>query len=85
MRISEKELTKILQRPGYSAQVEPKQKRQPLPPEVSKRNKYGAVKCDFDGYRFDSKAEMKHYGDLRLLEITGHISQLEVKPVFQLA
>jgi len=34
MRISEKELTKILQRPGYSAQVEPKRKRQSLPPEV---------------------------------------------------
>jgi very-short-patch-repair endonuclease len=40
MRISEKELTKILQQPGYSAQVEPKQKRQPLPPEVKEIFKY---------------------------------------------
>lgn len=49
------------------------------------KNKYGAVRCDFDGYRFDSKAEMRRYGDLRLLELTGAITNLKVKPVFQLA
>ena len=48
------------------------------------KNKYGAVRCTWDGIRFDSKAEMKHFADLRLLELTGHISRLELKPVFQL-
>jgi len=51
---------------------------------TGKRNKYGAVRCTWDGIRFDSKAEMKHFADLRLLELTGHISRLELKPVFQL-
>lgn len=38
MKITEKELSRILQRPGYSAQVEPKRRRQPMPilPEGSK-------------------------------------------------
>ena len=50
----------------------------------AKRNKFGAVRCSWEGIRFDSKAEMKHYADLRLLELTGHINKLELKPVFQL-
>lgn len=50
-----------------------------------KRNKFGAVRCEFNGIRFDSKAEMRRYGDLRLLELTGAITNLKVKPVFQLA
>ena len=38
MKLTEKQLTQILQRPGYSAQVEPKRRRQPTPqlPEGSK-------------------------------------------------
>lgn len=50
----------------------------------AKRNKFGAKACMWNGIRFDSKAELAHYGDLRLLELTGHISKLELKPVFQL-
>ena len=48
------------------------------------KNKFNAVRCEFNGIRFDSKAEMSYYGSLRLLEITGHIKDLKVKPVFQL-
>ena len=38
MKLTEKQLIQILQQPGYSAAVEPKRKRQPLPvlPEGSK-------------------------------------------------
>ena len=52
--------------------------------EPKRKNKYGAARCSWEGIRFDSKAEMRHYADLRLLELTGHISKLELKPVFQL-
>jgi len=40
MKLTEKQLTQILQQPGYSAQVEPKRKRQPLPAEVKEIFKY---------------------------------------------
>ena len=62
-----------------------------VPPEAmdaikpGKRNKYNAQACEFEGLRFASKAEMARYGELRLLEMTGHISSLECQPVFQLA
>lgn len=62
-----------------------------VPPEAldalkqAKRNKYGNIKADFDGLRFDSKAELQRYGDLRILQLTGAISDLETQPVFQLA
>lgn len=48
-----------------------------VPPEAldalkqAKRSKYGNIKTDFDGLRFDSKAEMQRYGDLRILQMTG--------------
>jgi hypothetical protein len=48
------------------------------------KNKYNAVKVDFDGMRFDSKAEMRRYGELRYMELAGQISNLEVQPVFKL-
>lgn len=46
----------------------------------AKRNKFNAVKVDFDGMRFDSKAEMRRYGELRYMELAGQISRLEVHP-----
>lgn len=59
-----------------------------VPPEAigkpAKRNKFGNVPVVFDNIRFDSKAEMVRYSDLRLLELTGHISDLETQPVFVL-
>ena len=61
-----------------------------VPPEAldtkaAKRNKYNAVKCEFDGLKFASKAEMARYGELRLLQMTGHIRDLKTQPVFHLA
>ena len=50
----------------------------------SRGNKFNAQRCEFNGIHFDSKAEMVRYGDLRLLELTGTISALEVKPVYEL-
>lgn len=50
----------------------------------SKRNKFNAVRCEFDGMKFDSKAEMARYGELRLLQLTGAISALKHHPVLDL-
>lgn len=46
------------------------------------RNKYHAKKSRIDGYSFDSQAEARRYGELRLMEKAGEISGLEVHPVF---
>ena len=63
-----------------------------VPPEAlealnskKKRSKYGAERCEFDGIKFASKAEMRRYGELRLLELNHAISDLILQPVFQLA
>ena len=52
---------------------------------TGKRNKFNAVACQFDGLRFASKAEMRVYGDYRLLELTGAITELSTQPVLELA
>lgn len=41
------------------------------------RSKYGAQKTTVDGIEFDSKAEARRYGELRLLERAGKIKNLE--------
>lgn len=46
------------------------------------RNKYHAKKSRIDGYSFDSQAEARRYGELRLMEKAGEISGLEVHPVY---
>lgn len=43
-----------------------------------------AVKCECDGYKFDSKFEMGRYLELKLLEMAGEIQHLEVHPRFAL-
>ena len=43
-----------------------------------KRNKYGAVKKEIDGYTFDSTGEARRYLELRLLEQAGEIRNLQV-------
>ena len=60
-----------------------------VPPEAleagkakASKSKYHNVRCEWDGMKFDSKKEMARYADLRLLELTGHISQLKVQPVY---
>ena len=50
----------------------------------TRRNKYGAVRVDFAGMKFDSKAEFRRYGSLRLLELIGEIDSLEHHKVFEL-
>lgn len=47
-------------------------------------HKYHACPVDLDGYHFDSKAEARRYGELRLLERAGEISDLEVHPPYLL-
>ena len=48
------------------------------------RNKYGAKKTVVDGIKFDSKAEARRYGHLKLLERVGDISNLELQPKYEL-
>lgn len=49
-----------------------------------KRNKFGNQWQEFDGHKFQSKAEMVRYGELRLLILAGEIGDLELQPVYQL-
>jgi Protein of unknown function (DUF1064) len=46
------------------------------------RNKYGAKAMVVDGIRFDSTKEANRYGELRLLEKAGAITNLEMQPRF---
>lgn len=50
----------------------------------SKRSKYGAIPTTVDGIRFDSKAEAKRYGELKLMQKAGEIYALEVHPRYPL-
>ena len=43
-----------------------------------------AIKCELDGIKFDSRAEMRYWKTLRLLERSGQISDLEAHPKFEL-
>lgn len=49
---------------------------------TAERSKYGAVATEVGGIRFDSAKEAKRYGELRLLEKAGVITELEVHPKF---
>ena len=49
-----------------------------------KRSKYGNVKVEVDGHKFDSKAEGARYWDLKQLERAGEIADLELQPKFPL-
>ncbi len=46
-------------------------------------NKYRNVKTVVDGITFDSKAEARRYGELKLLEEAGEIHNLTLQPVFK--
>lgn len=43
-----------------------------------KRNKFNATKVKCDGITFDSRREYQRYGELKLLQMGGEISDLEV-------
>ena len=48
------------------------------------RNKYNAKRCEYDGIRFDSIAEMNHYCILKIRQKQGEISNLECHPKYEL-
>lgn len=47
-------------------------------------SKYRAKPTVVDGIRFDSMKEARRYGELKLLERAGEISELELQPRFPL-
>ena len=49
------------------------------PTEKPKKSKYGAVKTEVDGIKFDSKREASRYQELRLLEQAGEIANLRLQ------
>jgi hypothetical protein len=51
---------------------------------LMRRSKYGAVKTVVDGVTFDSKAEAKRYGELKLLQAAGEIKGLELQPRYDI-
>jgi hypothetical protein len=59
----------------------PSRKKQPTR-FGKKRHKYNAVKTTVDGRVFDSKAEARRYGELKLLEMAGAITELKFQPEF---
>ena len=97
MRVSEKELERILARDGYKEVVYTN-----VQPEVDdddeqmfddddavehsfdapKRHKYGARKTSVDGVVFDSAAEAKRYRELKIFQEAGEISGLQLQPLF---
>lgn len=47
-------------------------------------NKYNAKKTIVDGITFDSKAEARRYGDLKILQMAGEISGLMLQREYPL-
>lgn len=60
--------------------------RQPVPTKalVSKRAKYGNKRTVVDGISFDSLAEARRFGELKLMKAAGEIADLQVHPKFSL-
>ncbi len=50
---------------------------------MTTQRKFKNVPTTIDGLRFDSKKEAFRYCELKLLQKAGHISHLEVQPVFK--
>ena len=47
-----------------------------------RRNKYNARRTVIDNISFDSMAEARRYGELKILERAGEVSDIKVHPVF---
>ena len=45
-------------------------------------SKYHAIKTEVDGFVFDSKREAARYSELKLAEMSGDITDLELQPKF---
>lgn len=54
------------------------------PAKAAKGSKYGAKKTVVDGITFASKKEAKRYGELKLLERAGEITDLRLQPRYPL-
>lgn len=52
--------------------------------EAPRVSKYRAVKTVVDGITFHSAAEARRYLQLKLLERSGHIRQIELQPVYKI-
>lgn len=50
--------------------------------KLLRQHKYRAKPTVIDGHRFPSRREARRYGELKLLERAGLISQLELQPRF---
>ena len=51
---------------------------------VAKKHKYFARPTIVDGIKFASAKEARRYGELKLLQMAGKISQLELQPRYKL-
>ena len=47
-----------------------------------RRSKYGAIRVEYDGHKFDSKLEAARYKQLKLMEKAGQLTNLELQPKF---
>lgn len=86
MRVSDKELQRILQQDGYEATdgyYDDGNGRAIVTPEP-KQHKYRAQATVVDDIRFDSKAEAARYVTLKAMELVGDIAHLELQPTFVL-
>lgn len=84
MRVSDKELSRILQQDGYEATdgyYDDGNGRAIVTPEP-KQHKYRAQATTVDGIRFDSKAEAERYVTLKAMELAGDIVSLRTQPQF---
>lgn len=48
------------------------------------RSKYHARRTEIDGITFDSAAEARRYGELKLMQAAGEIAGLELQPSFRI-
>lgn len=48
------------------------------------KSKYRNIRCQFDGYKFDSKKERQRYMELKLLVKAGEIEHLQLQVPFDL-
>lgn len=45
-------------------------------------NKFRAISCEIDGYKFDSKREGKEYHDLKMRLLAREITNLQIHPKY---
>ena len=51
---------------------------------LNRQNKYNAVKTEVDGITFDSKAEARRFGELKIMKQSGAIRWFNRQPSFLL-